>query len=382
MIKILIMKSRDKIKKASLLMMLLISNLGLMAQDSAAAVVASAPVAVSSAPAAAASASEISIPIYEQMGLSSTMLFIIMNVFTFVLLAVMMSMASSTKNILKFKDEERKKSSVPKMILALVGIFTSSSLMAAEPVAEVGSLIGFSDGVFWAYIMVDVVLIMFIIYFAGIVKGTVADEIEQRSLFRWRKLNQALTNAVPIENEASILIDHDYDGITELDNQLPPWWKYGFYITIVWAIGYLFYYQVFEIGNLQEAEYLAEMAAGDLQEAEYKKAHPELITAETAELLTDASSISAGKVTYDTYCTSCHMEGGRGGVGPNLTDKHWIYDNDIKGVFTTISEGAKNGMTAWKALLPADQIQEVASYVLQLEYVAPPEGKIPQGIEK
>jgi cytochrome c oxidase cbb3-type subunit 3 len=156
-----------------------------------------------------------------------------------------------------------------------------------------------------------------------------------------------LTKAVPIEQEGSILLDHDYDGITELDNDLPPWWKYGFYITIMWGIGYFFYYQVFEIGNLQGAEYTAEMEAGERQLAEYKAAHPEMINAENIEKLTDASAISQGRSLFEKYCTSCHMSGGAGEVGPNLTDNYWLYGNDIAGIFTTISEGAKNGMAAW-----------------------------------
>ena len=189
-----------------------------------------------------------------------------------------------------------------------------------------------------------------------------------------------MTQAVPIEEEGSILLDHDYDGITELDNELPPWWKYGFYITILWAVGYFFYYQVFEIGNLQEAEYLQEMADGERAMAEYKAAHPEMITADNVELLTDASTIAQGRSIYDTKCASCHMEGGRGGLGPNLTDDYWLYGNDISGVFTTISEGANNGMAAWKTMMPANEIQAVASYVMQLPDVSVADGgKEPQG---
>ncbi len=55
------------------------------------------------------------------------------------------------------------------------------------------------------------------------------------------------------------LLDHNYDGIQELDNQLPPWWLKLFYITIIWGIGYFMYYHVFEIGDLSEDEYKREM---------------------------------------------------------------------------------------------------------------------------
>jgi cytochrome c oxidase cbb3-type subunit 3 len=224
---------------------------------------------------------------------------------------------------------------------------------------------------------------MFIIHFAGIVKGSISDMVALQSLFRWKKINKALTDAVEIEDEASILLDHDYDGIKELDNNLPPWWKYGFYVTIVWAVVYIGYYHVFRVGNLQQAEYEAAMEAGEREIAEYKAAHPELINADNVELLTDNSALVKGKGIYDKNCASCHMEGGAGGVGPNLTDNYWIYGNDIKGVFITISEGAQNGMKAWKNDLPPDKIQAVASYILSLEYIAPENGgKEPQGEEK
>lgn len=322
-------------------------------------------------------------PIYQQMGISSTTLFTIMTIFTLILLGIMMSMASSTKNILKYKQDEVKKKNqgTAKVLLALVGLFASTSSFAAETASSSG-LIPFPDTVFWAYIIVDLVLIMFIIHFAGIVKGSISDMVVLQKLFRWNKLKKNLTDAVPVEDEGSILLDHDYDGITELDNNLPPWWKYGFYITIVWSVFYIFYYQILEIGNLQEAEYLAEMEEGERQVAEYKAAHPEMITADNVELLTDAASISQGRETYNTYCVSCHSEGGAGGVGPNLTDNYWLYGNDIKGVFTTISEGADNGMQPWKTMLAADKIQQIASYILQMEYIAPPTGKEPQGEEK
>lgn len=363
------MNISEKSKKTFLFLGLMFSTLLIKAQE-----VASAPAPVSvEAPSA---------PIYEQLGVSSTWLFIIMTAFTLLLLAFMMSMANSTKNILKFKQELSKKNNTPKILLALVGLFVSTNSMAATAVTG-QSLIPFPDTIFWTYIVVDVVLIMFMVYFAGIVKGSISDVIVLRKMFRWKKLGKTLTNYVPIEEEGSILLDHDYDGIKELDNELPPWWKYGFYITIVWAFVYFFYYQVLKIGAIQEEEYAQEMAEGERQIAEYKALHPEMITAESVELLTDAGTISTGREVYNTYCVSCHMDKGAGGVGPNLTDPFWLYGGDIKSVFTTISEGKpENGMAAWKNLLAADKIQAAACYVLQLNYIAPPTGKEPQGVEQ
>ncbi len=59
-----------------------------------------------------------------------------------------------------------------------------------------------------------------------------------------------------------LLLDHDYDGIRELDNNLPRWWVWLFYLSIVFAVIYMLYYHVLRIGNLQAAEYEKEMKAG------------------------------------------------------------------------------------------------------------------------
>jgi mono/diheme cytochrome c family protein len=318
-------------------------------------------------------------PIYEELGMSSTLLACIMVLFTALLVGFVMSLSTSAKNILEFKRSKIKKPLQVLLLLISTG-FTSVSFSATPETAVTPDYqIPFPDEAFWAFLTLDIILVMIIVYQTGLIKGVVSEYKIPRKLNLFSKWNKQMTDAVPVEEEHKILIDHDYDGIRELDNNLPPWWKYGFYITIGWSFFYLIYYNVLNAGPLQEQEYLAEMEAGDKADAAYKEAHPELITAENVTLLTDASSLSAGQSVYVTYCQTCHMENGRGGAGPNLTDKNWIYGGDIKGVFTTITDGAKNGMVAWKELLPADDIQAVASYILSLDYVAPPTGKAPQG---
>ncbi|NOQ74949.1 MAG: c-type cytochrome [Crocinitomix sp.] len=367
------MNSIEKLTKATLFLAALFTGNLLLAQEE---------------PIVEAISAAQSTPIHVQLGLSSTMLFIIMTGFTLLLLAVVWSMASSTKNILKYKqDQVRKKSNGTKALLALFALTFSTGAMAAEEGGGSTSLVPFPDSIFWAYITVDIVLIMIILYLAGIVKGSISDMIPLRGMFKWKRWKNLkarwksmLTKSVPIEEEGSILLDHDYDGITELDNELPPWWKYGFYITIVWAVGYFFYYQVFEIGDLQEAEYLTQMADGEREIAEYKAAHPELITADNVELLTDAGAISEGRALYDQNCASCHEPAGAGKTGPNLTDDYWLHGGDLSSVFVTISEGVpEKGMAAWKTKMPANEIQAVLSYIFQLDYIAPPTGREPQG---
>jgi cytochrome c oxidase cbb3-type subunit 3 len=196
----------------------------------------------------------------------------------------------------------------------------------------------------------------------------------------WEKLIQSLTKAHELGKEEDIMMDHDYDGIRELDNLLPPWWTAGFIITILVSVFY--YTQVFYNSEnyLQDKEYKNEVAEAQLEIDAYKKAHPELFKTDVS-LLTDAASLEAGKKTFQTYCVACHMADGGGGIGPNLTDNKWILGGGIEKIYHTISEGGRpgKGMVAWKASLSAEQRQQVASYVISLQGTTPANPKPPQG---
>lgn len=184
----------------------------------------------------------------------------------------------------------------------------------------------------------------------------------------------------PIEKERDIELDHEYDGIRELDNNLPPWWVYMFYATIIFSGIYLVKYHLLGAAT-QEQEYEQSVAEAQIAIDEYKKNTPDLINSENVTRLTDASDLSAGKQIFETNCAACHAIDGGGGIGPNLTDKHWILGGGIKHVFNTISNGGREGkgMVAWKSVLNPKQIQEVASYVLSMEGTTPANPKEPQG---
>jgi len=196
----------------------------------------------------------------------------------------------------------------------------------------------------------------------------------------WRKAYKNLLDKKPVENEGEIILDHDYDGIRELDNNLPPWWLYGFYATIIIAFAYMFNYHVFG-GASQTEEYLTEVAEAQEAVEEYKKNAKGLLTANSVELLTEESDISAGKSIFAANCVACHKEDAGGGIGPNLTDPYWILGGGIKNVFSTISEGGRpgKGMVAWKTNLKPDEIAQVSSYVLSLQGTTPADPKGPEG---
>ena len=196
------------------------------------------------------------------------------------------------------------------------------------------------------------------------------------------RLIKKLTNATPIEQESSVKLDHDFDGIEELNNPLPPWWTMGFIITVVIAAiytGYYFmnYYDIHKVGKWQEQELANEMAKAKAKVDAYKKEH-NIVDANTVTLLTDKAALAEGKEIYIKNCAACHVADGGGLVGPNLTDDAWIYGCDIKDVFKVVTEGTSKGMPPWKAL-GADKIQKVASYVLSLQGTTPAKPKAAEG---
>jgi cytochrome c oxidase cbb3-type subunit 3 len=196
----------------------------------------------------------------------------------------------------------------------------------------------------------------------------------------WNKLVKKMTGSVPVEYEADVMLDHNYDGIRELDNQLPPWWKWGFILTICFAFFYLFSYHVAGTGKLSLQEYADELKQAQAAKEERMKIASNNITETNVIVLTEAGELGAGKNIYEKNCVACHGNLGQGNVGPNLTDEFWLHGGGIKNVFNTITTGVPNkGMISWKAQLAPKQIQEVASFVLSMAGTNPPGAKESQG---
>ena len=203
------------------------------------------------------------------------------------------------------------------------------------------------------------------------------NKVPEYKLINWiKKTYIKLLGSKPIEEEAEIILDHDYDGIRELDNDLPPWWKYSFYISIVFAVIYMLYYHVFD-GQTQIEAMDVEYVEAEKAYEEYLKTAKDLIDYKSVVLLTEASDINAGKAIFTTNCVACHRADGGGGIGPNLTDKHWILGGGINNVFKSISKGGRSGkgMEPWsKRGLKPSQIAQVSSYVLSFQGTTPAEG--------
>jgi len=180
------------------------------------------------------------------------------------------------------------------------------------------------------------------------------------------------------DDERDILMDHEYDGIQELNNKLPPWWVGLFYVTVI--IGCIYPFAFHEDHDVM---YKAEMAAAAAEVKAYQEANGGAITEETVELLKDETALAAGQALYTKNCVACHLADGGGIVGPNLTDKFWLHGGGIHNVFKTIKYGVPDkGMVSWKASMTPKEIQQVASFILvKLQGTTPANPKAPQGEE-
>jgi cytochrome c oxidase cbb3-type subunit 3 len=211
-------------------------------------------------------------------------------------------------------------------------------------------------------------------------KKTAAAEIVEEKESFWLRIWSRMNDAVPIEEEATVMTDHSYDGIRELDNKLPPWWIYGFYATIVFGVIYLLHFHVFKTGDLQDAEYIAEMQKAEQEVQTYLASMDNLIDENSVELSLDAGDIASGKEIFITKCAACHGQQGEGGVGPNFADKYWIHGGDINSLFKTIKYGVPSkGMISWQSQLSPKEMQQVSSFIITLEGTNPPNQKEPQG---
>jgi cytochrome c oxidase cbb3-type subunit 3 len=212
-------------------------------------------------------------------------------------------------------------------------------------------------------------------------KNGVTEKTPSNNFNSWVKdLLNKWTDAKAVEEEEEIILDHNYDGIKELDNSLPPWWVYMFYATIIFAVVYLVRFEVMD-GDNQITEYNKAVAEAKASLDKYKETATDIIDLSTVTLLTDQKDLSRGKAIFNLNCAACHVADGGGSIGPNLTDEYWILGGGIKNVFKTVSEGGRagKGMVAWNKTLKPIDMQKVSSYILSLQGTTPAKPKKAEG---
>ena len=194
-----------------------------------------------------------------------------------------------------------------------------------------------------------------------------------------RALRSAYRAISPKSGGEAMPIDEVHDGITELDNRVPPWFNYLFGGTVVFAVVYLLNYHVWQSSPLPLAEYAEEVAAADLSRR-VRMASEGTINEDQLAALVDDVSIKEGREKFQRNCITCHGTRAEGIVGPNLTDQFWIHGGGIRNVYATIKNGVpEKGMISWKLVFTPKEIQQIASYVLSLQGSNPPNAKKPEG---
>lgn len=195
------------------------------------------------------------------------------------------------------------------------------------------------------------------------------------------KIFKSLTASVPKGIEKDVMLEHNYDGIRELDNRMPPWLRYIFLGTVCFAAVYLLVFQVYHIGKNPTEEYAEELKKADAQKATMLLTAGSSVDESTVKLLTDAASLSAGKIIFLSKCAPCHGQLGEGNVGPNLTDDYWLHGGTVNDIFKTVRYGVPSkGMVSWNGILNPEEMAAVASYITTLHGSNPPNAKAPQGV--
>ena len=183
-------------------------------------------------------------------------------------------------------------------------------------------------------------------------------------------------NQEPNDNERPLL-EHASDGIQELDNLLPRWWVWLFWICNVFAFLYMLYFHVLNFGDNQAAAYVKEAKIGEeIKNKALAKFESNLSTLQPSS---DKAHIERGRHVYTTYCAPCHRADGGGIVGPNLTDSYWIHGDTYHDSLKTIINGVpQKGMLTWRGVLKPEEIQNVASFIYTLRGSNPPNPKAPE----
>lgn len=317
------------------------------------------------------------------------------------LLLVIGVLAGVVMNVAKLHVKKQKalNATAAKAIMIIVLGLSSFVATAQEKTAEVAvetptNYGGLSATSFWALFGVIIICVAVIIgllynlrFLLKLEKTSLAAaqrsagieaEVEEESSLQswWDKFNSFR----PMKEEATIDLGHNYDGIRELDNKLPGWWLYGFYITIFVGVIYLYRYHIAKSAPLSIEELQIAMKAGEVEKNEFLKKAGSAVDETNVVLLTDAAALEEGKKTFVGTCAVCHKPDGGGNVGPNLTDDYWIHGGSVQDIFKTIKYGVPDkGMQSWKDQLSPQKIQQLVSFIKSIHGTKPAGAKEPQG---
>lgn len=295
------------------------------------------------------------------------------------------------------EEKERQSSQAMKVMSLLIGTCLTALAVTAQTAAGAASqtvaaavndtIGGMPSTTFYIVISVIVIELAVIIALVNLLKFLTGIQSENVVAAKaagapsaitlwWNKFNKS----VSIEKENDIDLSHDYDGIRELDNAVPPWWTWTFVACFVFAIVYLWRYHVSETAPLQVQELQIAMQRAEAEKDAYLKTAATKVDENTVVML-DAAGIAAGQTTFQRNCITCHgPNGGGNNVGPNLTDDYWLHKGGIKDIFKSVKYGwVEKGMQSWQGVLSSTEIAQVASYIKSISGTNVAGGKAAQG---
>lgn len=276
------------------------------------------------------------------------------------------------KTLIKMQRMKMKVINKFRVIAVTFLLFILSSPIFAETSTESG---GGLESIIKIMVAVTAFLVAVIMWLVLVYSEK--SEVAEESGFK--KLLQTLNQRPSVDEEQKLLLDHDFDGIKELNNKIPPWFMAIFYATIIWSVIYMVDFHILGSGNVQEDEYAEEVRIAEM-EREILNRSGSLVNEETVTRLNDDIALASGKDIYIKNCAACHGMGGEGLVGPNFADDYWIHGGGIKNIFKTVKYGVpQKGMISWQTQLDPTQMQEVSSYIMTLRGTNPPNQKGPEG---
>ncbi|UPK70342.1 cbb3-type cytochrome c oxidase N-terminal domain-containing protein [Chitinophaga filiformis] len=307
-----------------------------------------------------------------------------------IVIAILGSAVLNAMDVYRERVKSEKSKAIVSIAILVAGILSSNSLLAqeaaetAKPVAT-NIISGLSDTSFYilaSVISLEILIIISLLYTLRVLLGIERKKkvaAPGKPVIHWlEKLNKTRTLDAASEMEEDM--GHDYDGIRELNNPTPPWWRWGFYFSIVFAVVYVWRFQIAHSAPSQVEELAIAEAAAAEAKAEYLKNAANNIDENSVTLLTGADDIASGQKIFSTSCAPCHGPQAQGVVGPNLTDDYWLHGGQVKNVFTTIKYGVpEKGMKSWKDDFSPKQLAQLTSYIKSIRGSNPPNPKEPQG---
>ncbi len=172
------------------------------------------------------------------------------------------------------------------------------------------------------------------------------------------------------KGEAAKSMGHLWDeDLHELNNPLPRWWLYLFYLTLFWGALYLLLYPGLGIfagylGWSQEQQYAEEIQQANVR---YGPIYAQYADTPVTALIQDEQAVLIGKRLFATYCTTCHGSDARGARGyPNLRDDDWSWGGMPEHIIASITHGRQGIMPPWGDVLGEQGVFDVAEYVRTL----------------